>query len=105
MTKERIEIAPSMIEQLSEEPKKYWRTGLMLVSLIRWEGEMGVLTTERAAWAVRELHLASGSYFADRRAPFATTKEEIDTFAKAKGATIVTVRDESLNIVDSWSVK
>lgn len=102
--KRGIEISPSIIEQVNEEPTKYWRCGVKLTTPWFWNGvTLGVGETERAAWIQREKALASGHYVSVGT-PVASTREEVNAIAVEEDCTEVQVIDEAGSVVDSWRV-
>lgn len=102
--KRSIEISPLIIEQVNEEPTKYWRHGLLLISERRWNGGLVVFTTEQAAWIFREWAIKDPDY-KPIAYPYQSTRDEINAFAKKERCSEVRVRDEAGKMVDSWRVE
>lgn len=102
--KRDIEISPTIVEQLKEEPTKYWIRGVSLNHFAaRWNGKHVVYNSERAAWCARERAIASGLYFASSDEPYSMTREQVCASAIKHNAA-VEVCDETGKVVDSWSV-
>ena len=100
------QISPSLIEQISEEPRLYWSAGLR----VREEfygtrsHRCNVSTSKDLAWATRCALVNHPGYIAYSDEPIERTKEETLAFARAEGYRVVGVRDET-GIVEEWQVQ
>ena len=101
-----VEVSPTIIEQINEEPVTYWRAGLKLPGNMRHNGIICVYTSERAAWVAREYWIGTGTFLPNLSAPAELGDRQATTeFVKAEGGHTVQVRDETLTVVDSWRVE
>lgn len=101
-----VEVSPTIIEQINEEPKTYWRAGLKHAIGVGSNGRFNVHPTERAAWVDRERRLNSGYFVRETLAPVEIgDRQAVDDLVKSLGFRIVEVLDETLTVVDSWRVE
>jgi hypothetical protein len=101
-----VEVSPTIIEQINEEPKTYWLAGLKFRDNRPGNGTINVYTSERAAWVAREYWIGTGIFLPNLSAPAEIGDRQAATeFVKARGGHTVEVLDESFTVVDSWRVE
>jgi len=104
--KETIELSPSILDYLNQEPeeRKYWRSGYVLTKGVHSD-TIGVYDSEDAAWGYRaKLALKGRYYYCATDAPYQVTRQEVNEFARNNGLTTVIVLCESGQIVEEWKV-
>lgn len=106
MNKNGIVISPSIIEQLSEDPTKYWAAGIRIVPRSPYITAYRYFSSETAAWISRERWLASYRHqCVIDSPPREVTRERMNEVARIDGVSKIVVEDESGTVVDSWSVE
>lgn len=102
-----VEVSPTIIEQINEEPVTYWRAGLKFANDNQHRcGIVNVYHSETAAWIARESRLAAGYFVPLLSAPEEIgDRQAVDDLVKSLGFHTVVVLDETLTVVDSWRVE
>lgn len=101
-----VEVSPTIIEQINEEPKTYWRSGLVPIAHATFRSAGAVHISENAALVWQDYALRTWpNHYVGIREPSQITIDELNHCARIKGWHTVEVYDETLTVVDSWRVE